>query len=173
MGNARVLKDGFAKGLRMIEHVLRDSLADAADKLLVRVSSNRQFVGFTGNTQTSYACGVYINGVLVHVSIQKNWNDAPRRMKVRRGRIVYLSNPYEGRPRAVRGMADIETDYGITLSLRQLSEYKAPRRGVALMMTTGTEYSVYIEQSMSLDVLTNTYRDAPRILESSWKKIVS
>jgi hypothetical protein len=57
------------------------------------------------------------------------------------------------------------------LSLRQLEEYKAPRKGLALMMTTGTEYSVYIEQAMSLDVLTNTFKDAARIINQNWKKI--
>ena len=41
------------------------------------------------------------------------------------------------------------------------------------MMTTGTEYSLYIEQAMSLDVLTNTFNDAPRIIERNWKKIDS
>ena len=54
---------------------------------------------------------------------------------------------------------------------RQLEEYKAPRRGLALMMTTGTEYSVYIEQAMSLDVLTSTFKDAARIINQNWKKI--
>lgn len=169
--NAKTLENGFAKGLRMIEDVLFNSLANAADKLLVRVSTNRQFVGFTGNTQTSYACGVYVNGKLEHVSVQQNWNTPPKRIKVKRGQVVYLSNPYEGRSRAVKGTADTETDYGLDLSLRQIEQYKAPKKGIALMMTTGTEYSVYIEQAMSLDVLTNTFKDAPRILEANWKKI--
>ena len=169
--NAKTLENGFAKGLRMIEDVLYNSLTAAAEKLLVRVSSNRQFMGFTGNTQTSYAGGVYVNGRLAGVCVQKNWNTPPLRAKVRRGRVVYLTNPYEGRPRRVVGMVDIEDDYGLSLSLKQLEEYKAPKKGLALMMTTGTEYSVYIEQAMSLDVLTNTFRDAPRILEENWKKI--
>jgi len=169
--NAKTLENGFAKGYRMIEDVLFNSLADAADKLLVRAATNRQFVGFTGNTQTSYACGVYVNGRLEHVSVQQNWGMPPKRMKVRRGQVVYLSNPYEGHPRAVKGAVDIETDYGLELSLRQIEQYKAPKKGIALMMTTGTEYSVYIEQAMSLDVLTNTFKDAKRILDASWKKI--
>lgn len=169
--NEKVLENGFAKGLRMIEDVLFNSLADSADALLLRVATNRQFIGFTGNTQTSYACGVYVNGRLEHVSVQRNWNNPPVRMKVRKGKLVYLSNPYEGRPRAVRGQVDIEENHGLVLSLKQIEEYKAPRKGLALMITTGTEYSVYIEQVMSLDVLTNTFKEAPRIIERNWKKI--
>lgn len=83
--NAKTLENGFAEGLRMIEDVLYNSLTAAAEKLLVRVSSNRQFMGFTGNTQTSYACGVYLNGRLSGVCVQKNWNAPPLRAKVKRG----------------------------------------------------------------------------------------
>lgn len=169
--NAKTLENGFAEGLRIIEDVLYNSFADAADALLVRVATNRQFIGFTGNTQTSYACGVYVNGRLVHVAVQHNWNEPPIRMKVRKGKVVFLSNPYEGRPRVVEGKVDIVENYGLALSLKQLEEYKAPRKGLAIMMTTGTEYSVYIEQAMSLDVLTNTFKDAARIINQNWKKI--
>lgn len=169
--NAKVLENGFAQGIRNIEDVLFNSLANAADALLVRVSTNRQFIGFTGNTQTSYACGLYVNGRLSHVSVQQNWSNPPVRMKVQKGKVVFLRNPYEGVPRAVQGKVDIEDNHGLHLSLRQLEEYKPPRRGISLMMTTGTEYSVYIEQSMSLDVLTNTFKDAPRIIERNWRKI--
>lgn len=169
--NAKVLENGFAEGMRRIEDAIFNSLADAADALLLRVSTTRQFVGFTGNTQTSYACGVYMNGRLVHVSVQSNWSEPPRRMKVQKGRVVYLTNPYEGRARRVVGMVDIEEEYGLSLSLKQLEEYKAPKKGIALMMTTGTEYSVYIEQSMSLDVLTNVFKEAPAIIERNWKKV--
>ena len=169
--NAKTLENGFAKGLRMIEDVLFNSLANAADALLLRVATNRQFIGFTGNTQTSYACGVYVNGKLEHVSVQRNWNQPPFRMKVRKGKVVFLGNPYEGQPRAVKGQVDIVENHGLVLSLRQIEEYKAPRKGLAIMMTTGTEYSVYIEQAMSLDVLTNTFKDAARIINQNWKKI--
>lgn len=169
--NAKTLENGLAKGLRMIEDVLFNSFADAADALLVRVATNRQFIGFTGNTQTSYAVGVYVNGRLEHVAVQQNWKEPPIRMKVQKGRVVYLSNPYEGRPRAVEGKVNIIENDGLTLSLRQLEEYQAPSKGLALMMTTGTEYSVYIEEAMNLDVLTNTFKDAPRIIERNWKKL--
>lgn len=169
--NAKVLENGFAEGMRRIEDAIFNSLADAADALLLRVSTTRQFVGFTGNTQTSYACGVYMNGRLVHVSVQNNWSEPPRRMKVQKGRVVYLTNPYEGRARRVVGMVDIEEEYGLSLSLKQLEEYKAPKKGIALMMTTGTEYSVYIEQAMHLDVLTNCFMEAPAIIERNWKRI--
>lgn len=169
--NAKTLENGFAKGLQIIEDTLYNSLASAADALLVRVATNRQFIGFTGNTQTSYACGVYVNGRLVEVILQSNWGEKPRHVKVRKGKVLYLANPYEGRPRAVKGQVAIVEDDGLELSMKQLKKYKAPKKGLALMMTTGTEYSVYIEQAMSLDVLTNTFKDAESILNRNWRKI--
>lgn len=169
--NAKVLENGFAKGLRMIEDTIYNSLLDAAERLLIRVSTNRQFVGFTGNTQTSYMAGIYQYGNLVAVVNQKNWREPVRRMKVRKGKVVYLANPYEGNPRAVRGMVDIGENHGIQTSIKFLEGYKAPRKGFALVITTGTEYSEYIEQAMHLDVLTNTYMNAAEIINRSWKKI--
>ena len=169
--NAKTLENGFAEMQRKIEDALFNSLASAADALLLRVATTRQFIGFTGNTQTSYACGVYVNGKLEHVSVQRNWNSPPMRAKIRRGQVVYLSNPYEGVPRAVKGQVDTETDYGLDLSIRQLEEYKAPKKGLAIMMTTGTEYSVYVEQVQRLDVLTNLWLQTGRIFERNWKKI--
>lgn len=169
--NFKTLDKGFSKGLQIIEDTIFNSLADAAEKLLIRVATNRQFIGFTGNTQTSYACGIYVNGNLEHVVVQRNWNTPPLRAKVNKGRFVYLTHPYEGFSRGVTGKVDIEDPYGQSLALKQIQEYKAPRRGIALMMTTGTEYSVYIEQNMSLDVLTNTFNDAARIINQNWKKI--
>ena len=171
--NARVLENGFAKGLRMIEDTIYNSLLDAADRLLIRVATNRQFVGFTGNTQTSYMAGIYQYGHLVGVVYQNNWKEPTRRMKVRKGKVVYLANPYEGHPRAVEGKVDIGENHGIQTSIKFLEGYKAPRKGFALVVTTGTEYSVYIEQAMHLDVLTNTYMNAAEIINRSWRKIDS
>ena len=169
--NAKTLENGFAKALEIIQDTIYNSLMDAAEKILVRVASNRQFVGFTGNTQTSYMVGVYQNGNLVGVVNQKNWSDAPRRAKVRKGMVVYLSNPYEGHPRAVKGMVDVSDNYGVDTSIKFLQGYKAPSKGFSIVVTTGTEYSVYIEQAMNLDVLTNTYMNASDILNRSWRKI--
>jgi hypothetical protein len=169
--NAKVLKDGFAKGLKMIEDTLYKSLSDVAEKLLVRVASNRQFTGFTGNTQTSYACGVYVNGKLISVIFQHNWDAPTRRMKVRKGQVVYLAEPYEGGARVVKGQVDIVENHGKPLSIRQIEEYRAPRQGIALMMTTGTEYSTFIEEVLGKDVLTRTFIDAERVLKQSWKTL--
>lgn len=169
--NEKTLENGFAKAYRMIEDVLYNSFMDAAAHLLVRANSNRQFVGFTGNTQTSYMAGVYIDGRLAGIVQQRENNQPPRRIKIRKGQTVYLTNPYEGRPRAVKGTVETSDDYGSETSLKFLQGYKPPRNAVSIVLTTGTEYSEYLEQVRNLDVLTNTYRNAARIIEQNWKKI--
>ena len=169
--NKRVLDFGFRQGVAIIESVISQSLLVAAEELLKDVAANREFEGFTGNTQLSYACGVYVNGQLKHVVFQHNWNGPTKRMKVRKGKVVYLKDPYEGPGRAVRGAVDIVVNHGPELSLKQLEEYRAPRSGVAFVMTTGTEYSEYLEEVKDLNVLTKTYQEAAKIIAKNWKKI--
>lgn len=169
--NAKTLENGFAEAYRMIEDVLYNSLMDAADKLLLRADTNRQFVGFTGNTQTSYMAGVYMYGRLQGIVYQRTSTQPTRRMKIPKGKTVYLSNPYEGNPRAVKGMVDIYENHGLQTSLKFLQGYKSSPKGIGIVITTGTEYSEYIESVRHLDVLTNTFKDAARIIDQNWKKI--
>ena len=169
--NARTLKFGFRQGQRIIEAFFQKSLMDAADDLLRQVAKDREFTGFTGNTQLSYACGVYVNGELKHVSFQHNWNGPTVRMKVRKGKVVYLENPFEGEARAIKGMAEIVVNHGPELSLQQIEQFRAPRRGVFLLMTTGTEYSTFLEEEAHLNVLTKTKENAQKIIERNWKAI--
>ena len=49
--------------------------------------------------------------------------------------------------------------------------YKAPQRGIALVMTTGTEYSEYLETEHDMNVLTETYNSVLDILLGSFKPV--
>lgn len=170
--NERTLENGFAKAYRIIEDTLYNSLSDAAEKLLVRASTNRQFIGFTGNTQTSYMAGIYVGGRLAGIVYQQNWTAPPVRAKIPKGKTIFLQYPYEGRERGVTGRVDIGEPFGAETSLKFLQNHKVPSKSVGLVLTTGTEYSEYIESVQRLDVLTNTFGDAARILDASWRKIV-
>ena len=174
--NATTLRKGFEKAYKMIEDVIFQSLWDSAVKLLKYVgdihnSGMQGWAGFTGNTQTSYACGIYIDGKLEGIVTQDNWHEPTRRRKVELGRTIFLKNPYEGDPRGVTGAVNIVDNHGLHLSKTFLEKYKAPRRHICLVMTTGTEYSEYIEEVGHLDVLTNTYEESKRVIPQNWKKI--
>lgn len=167
--NKQVLANGFAAFGKAINQYMIDSLTDAAEELLVAVAKNRTFVGFTGNTQTSYACGVYVNGTCQNIILQSNWLEPPRRLKVRHGELVYLENPYEWIPRAVRGSVDVYNEFGQDTSVRFLLEHKCPKDGWGLVITTGTEYSEFLETIYGYDVLTATAEEAYSIISKSFK----
>ena len=56
--NSKVLKKGFALFDKAIEDYMIETLTNSGELLLAAVARNRTFTGFTGNTQTSYACGI-------------------------------------------------------------------------------------------------------------------
>ena len=174
--NAKTLKDGLSKAVKMIEDRIFIDLWDSGVqilKFLGIIHPIQGWLGFTGNTQTSYACGIYMDGNLEGIITQDNWRDSPRRKKVPRGKSVYLKNPYEGSPRVAVGSADVDDNYGLDTSISFLQSYKAPKGRVAIVVTTGTEYSEYIETVRHLDVLTRTFAESPRIINANWKKIDS
>lgn len=169
--NERTLNLGFAHGLKLIEYAVFRSLHDAAEKLLFSASIGKEYTGFTGNTQTSYMCGIYMNGQLVECIEQHNWHYPVIRGKVPKGKTVYLKYPYEGVGRAVEGKVHVDSLYGKDTSLNFLRRYRIPKGYYGLVMTTGTEYSELLEQVRHLDVLTYTFSVAESKLQSSWKKI--
>ena len=99
--NRKVFKAGMKKSHRIIHTHVQDILSSACERLLADAVQSKEFQGFTGNTQTSYACGIYMDGKLAYCSFQESWNRPPVRLKVEKGKYVYLSHPYEGHARGV------------------------------------------------------------------------
>lgn len=167
--NAKILKDGLKKGYEQIVKYLYKQMYDMCERLLVEVPLHRQYLGFTGNTQTSYACGLYVDGTLEGIVTQKNWNSPPVHRKVKIGEWVYLRNPYEGRSRSIRGTSQVTDNFGLDTSIRFLRSFNAKKNTIQIVMTTGTEYSAYLEAAAGLDVLTGTYEAAKVILAQGFK----
>ena len=167
--NAKTLKDGFEKGYRIIMEYLTNQMIGMCERLLLEVPKHREFLGFTGNTQTSYACGLYVDGKLEGIVLQQNWNTPPVRKKVGQGEWAYLRNPYEGKSRSVRGKVNVTDNFGQDTSYRFLRGYQAKKNHIQIVMTTGTEYSVFLETVRNLDVLTGTYEAAKIILAQGFK----
>ena len=169
--NAKVLENGLAKGFRMIEDVLVGSLISSIQQMFAELPMKIGYLGFTGQTQTSYMAGLYIDGHLRYIVTQKEWTRRPVRGKIPKGKSVFLKNPYEGYARLRNGYVDWDNISGAATSLLFLRSYSAPRNRICIVVTTGTEYSEFLETMFNLDVLTRTFRDAPNILNSNWKKI--
>ena len=156
----------------VISGYVYDLLVKVCDGLLEDAGRSKEFIGFTGNTQTSYSCGLYVDGRLSYYVSQDMWTKSPVRKKIPKGVTVYLKHPYEGMPRSVKGRVDVDNLYGKDSAFQFLKSFKdAPKKGFAIVMTTGTEYSVYIETAHKLNVLTETWQNAHTILLNNMKPI--
>jgi len=154
----------------VIEHI-RNELKLVCDALVVDALKSESFQSFTGNTVTSYSCGLYEEGRLVYVIESGDKLSFPVRRKIPKGKTIYLSKPYEGRPRSVTGRVNTDGMYGQESSMKFLNQYKAPKKGFAIVMTTGTEYSEYLENAYKVNVLTETFNRAKKIMLNNIKPI--
>lgn len=171
MDNSKVLHKGLKRAKQMMYSYLLSEIENACEELIYKaLNINREFQGFTGNTQTSYACGIYFNGKLVEMIIAGDTMRKPIRLKVEHKEVAYLPDPYEGKPRPVEGKVKVDSFYGAKTSADFLASYKPfINKGFSVVMTTGTEYSEYLENVLNLDVLTDTYKSAKGIVLETLK----
>ena len=154
-----------------VQNSLITTLTLMCDDVFRDMAQNKEYTGFTGNTQTSYTCGLYINSKLVYYVNQYTWNRKPVRKKVPKGVYVYLEKPYEGHARNVYGEVGVDNRYGADTALAFLKSYSAPKNTIALVATTGTEYSEYIESVLGLNVMTDTWQKIASILKRNIKPV--
>lgn len=155
--NKAALDKGFKKAKELIFGHLYNQCIKLCGSLVIDAISKSGFKSFTGNTITSFACGIYVDGELNYMIASGEDMDAPVHAKVQKGELVYLDNPYEGQPRSVRGKVDIIYDMtGMETSFRILQGLSPSVKGLSVIMTTGTEYSTYLENVYKLNVLSET-----------------
>ena len=172
--NKAALDKGFKKAKELIFGHLYDQCIRLCDALVGDALNGREFQSFTGNTITSFACGIYVDGSLSYVVASGDTMPAPVHAKIQKGDTVYLQNPYEGVPRSTTGKVDIVYNQsGMETSVRILQGFKPTVKGISVIMTTGTEYSTYLESVYHLNVLTETSQESniKRLLYSSFKPL--
>lgn len=168
------IKSGFEKAKRLIYNHLFEQCVRLCDSLIRDALQKREFQSFTGNTATSYACGIYRDGVLKYMVASGEDMEAPVHAKVQNGQRLFLPNPYEGAPRGVKGRAEIVYNMsGMDTSFRILRESASKRKGLSIVMTTGTEYSEYLEGARLLNVLTDTSKkqNVRRLVHSTFRQL--
>lgn len=174
MSNKAALDAGFKKAKQLIFGHLYNQCISLCDNLVNDALTKREFLSFTGNTITSFACGIYIDGQLNYMVASGDNLSAPVHAKINKGELVFLSNPYEGRPRSVRGKVDIVYNMsGMDTSFKLLQGFSPKVKGLSIMMTTGTEYSTYLESVYDLNVLSETakYNNIKNLLYKSFKPL--
>lgn len=161
MSNKAALDKGFIKAKQLINGHIYDILIRFCNALVIDAMLNREFQSFTGNTITSFACGIYIDGSLSYMIASGENMREPVHAKVDKGETVYLSNPYEGEPRSTTGKVDIVyKQEGMETSFRILKGFNVTTKGYSVIMTTGTEYSTYLESVYHLNVLSDTAKES-------------
>lgn len=147
------------KGLKIakekIHRFLIGRLAKYGEVLLTDADFRRGYESFTGNTLTSLAFGIYENTVLTDVVFISGYS-APVHAKIEEGQVLYLEYPHEGGARARYGYVDIVDDWGDETSLKTLKAV-CPKGGNGIVVTTGTEYSTFLEGVWDMNVLSGTY----------------
>ena len=155
-----------------VEKTSTDALDSVCDRLIEDALAEKGYKNFTGNTVTSYTCGLYVNGRLTYFIQSQGRLKPPIRVKLRAGEYYYAMPDYDGRYRGFRGIVDTNGGFGTNTAMEFLFGYKAPQRGIALVMTTGTEYSEFLETEWDKNVLTDTYQNARKILLGAFFKTV-
>lgn len=112
----------------------------------------RGFKNLTGNTITSFAYGIYIDKGLEQVGLYNG--EKAIRSKLSKGEI-FRGVDYDGDERS-GFRADVDTDggYGTDTSIKFLEGY-VPNGKYAIVFTTGTEYSEFLETRRNVNVLTD------------------
>ena len=163
--NLTAFDEGMKKAQRIIQDYLYAAIERSCLKLIDHALKSKEYQGFTGNTQTSYVCGIYYNGKLLGAFVSGDNMQKPVRLKIGKGQRVFLKNPYEGKARSVTGRVDVDKEFGADSAVKFLMSFKpAVRKGFSDVMTTGTEYSEYLENVRNLNVLTDTFNSSKDIV---------
>lgn len=153
-------RQAFIDGKKVIDNLMRQRIITALYQLGYMLIRDAEFqAGYrnlTGNTVTSLAFGLYVDGVLSDVvTLDK---ESPMRTKLTKGDVLTNFVDYDGRLRK-RFYAEADTDggYGYDTSLTFLKGYRIPKKWkYAIVVTTGTEYSEYLQSVLNLNVLQDT-----------------
>lgn len=157
ISNADVFDAAKIKIERLLWERLYDALIKFGRWLILDAQMQQEYRNLTGNTLTSYAFGIYRNGMLQDIIFDTGIKP-PIRVKFQKGEIVREFEDYDGNFRDPAGPYPVQTDmgWGDETSITFLTQYEPPFRD-GLVMCTGTEYSTFLENEWGFNVLTDTF----------------
>lgn len=134
----------------------------------VILPKEKEYKNMTGNTVTSYAFGIYHNGKMIYFGTNNLPN--PVTEKLKKGELFSGVN-YDGDYTDFRATIDTDGKYGEDTSYQFLKEYRPNTMNFAMVVTTGTEYSGYLENVRHLNVLSDSMDNLPEEFSNSFKSI--
>lgn len=170
--NDILFDEGMKKARQIVSNHIYDILVKCCDNLVSEGLRNKSgFRNLTGNTVTSYACGLFIGGKFSYYTCSGDSMKQPIRVKLSKGE-TFKGVSYDGQQRRFTGKIDTNRGYGAAFSYNFLKGYKSQsEKGFEIVMCTGTEYSTYLENILNADVLTGTFLHAPKTLFNHFKPI--
>jgi hypothetical protein len=170
--NGKAYEQGMQKMQQTVYDYFVIRLIAFCKELFQSADTAREYHNLTGNTFTSYACGIYKDGALFEVLFSADYKKDPIRVKLKKGE-VFTGISYDGAD--VKGFkADVNTDqgFGKDTSARFLRNYNPTvKKGFEVVMCTGTEYSNFLEKVKGLNVLTDTFLYSKALFMQNLKKI--
>lgn len=167
MSNDAVFKVAKSKIWDLAWPNLYEALVSLAYELIQSAEFEKGYMNLTGNTLTSYAVGIYKDGVLIEI-IQNSKLRPPIRVKVTRGEVLVDFRDYDGNFRKkFVGIVKTDSGWGDDTSINFLTSYDPPFRSskTGIVMCTGTEYSEFLEDR-GANVLTATKKEFQAFGES-------
>ena len=148
--NEVLFDEGIRKAKELVSGYIFDVLTKCCEELIQDALDNKSgFRNLTGNTITSYACGLFMDGRFSYFVCSGDSMKQPVRVKLTKGE-TFVGVSYDNQNRRFTGT--IET-----------------KKGFEIVMCTGTEYSTYLENVLNADVLTGTFQRAQNTLFKNFK----
>ena len=165
-------KGYFKKLNKIVKDKLRPIFEGIAVSLLKDAMESKEHGDLTGNTLTSFTAGVYRDNKLVKTInlLTVSSLERPRLKKLSKDDgFISVERYDDGEIMIVNSNSLIETDkrYGYQTAKDFLKSYSPNNvKGWSVVLTTGTEYSEYIEETRNLNVLTETFMNSSGIASS-------
>lgn len=163
--------DYFKRLSDIVYEKLYPRFRQAAINLIVDATSSKEHGDLTGNTITSFTAGVYKDGSLYNVInvMDVTGIDTPTRTKLSNDMGMVTVERYDDRELVTvdtSTMVATDKKYGFDTARSFLMGY-SPKfsKGWSIVVTTGTEYSEFIEEVRKLNVLTETFLWSDKILK--------
>lgn len=169
--NLKAFKNGISLFKNKLNNVMPIYLAELAFRLIQNAIKSKTWTGFTGNAQTSFAVGVYVDGKVVNIVDGTDYENREAIMKkIRYGQRVFLKHPFEGNSRAVIGKVEVTDEKATETSRRFIRNKRPTSKGYSIIVTIGAEYYAFIDNN--LFAMRNTYDITDSLLnEVVWKRI--
>lgn len=167
--NEMALNNGFLMAKAIMLQAVKQKLVEFSETMLHDARDLRKgWKSWSGNTETSYTCGVALNGSMVYMKSVGDNAPAPLIPKLKKGQTRTLKIDYSGRVNQTRtGKVKITDPYGTETAKKTVGEVKSKSNtGLAFRMATGTEYSQWLEFKEGYKVLSGSFAVAEERLKA-------